>query len=135
MNEQYDYDRCNAHPMPSRASRPQHSDPAPAPGVPRPLCHQRTGPDMLCCYHGCSGQEPKDDRTFEGRKSLSRRSHTGSPTPFAVGASVLFLCICSLMIAPANATAAPTKPTFPRTALGGFVKDSALARILGETLF
>jgi hypothetical protein len=38
------------------------------------------------------------------------------------------------MIAAANATAAPTKPTFPRTALGGFVKDSALARILGETL-
>jgi hypothetical protein len=66
---------------------------------------------------------------------LSRRSHTGGPTPFAVGTSVLFLCISSLMIAAANGTAAPTKPTSARTALGGFVKDSALARVLGETLF
>jgi hypothetical protein len=39
------------------------------------------------------------------------------------------------MIAAADATAAPAKLTLPRTALGGFVKDSALARILGETLF
>jgi hypothetical protein len=64
---------------------------------------------------------------------LSRRSHTGDPTPFAFGASVLFLCICSLMIAAADATAAPAKSTL--TALGGFVKDRALARVLGETLF
>jgi hypothetical protein len=35
----------------------------------------------------------------------------------------------------AHATAAETKPSFPRTALGGFVKDRAMARILGETLF
>jgi hypothetical protein len=47
----------------------------------------------------------------------------------------LFLCISSLMIAAADATAAPAKPAFPQTALGGFVKDSALARVLGETLF
>jgi hypothetical protein len=66
---------------------------------------------------------------------LSQRSHTGGPTRFAVGASVLFLFICSLMIAADNVNAAPTKPTFPRTALGGFVKDRALARVLGETLF
>ena len=30
---------------------------------------------------------------------------------------------------------ASTKPTTQRTALGGFVKDRALARLLGETLF
>jgi hypothetical protein len=66
---------------------------------------------------------------------LSRRSHTGSPTPIAVGASVLFLCISGLMSAAAHATAAPTKPTFTPAALGGFVKDTALARVLGETLF
>jgi hypothetical protein len=66
---------------------------------------------------------------------LSRRSHTGGPTPFAVGASVLFLCIAGLTMSVANATAAPTKPTPPPTALGGFVKDRALAKVLGETLF
>jgi hypothetical protein len=66
---------------------------------------------------------------------LSRRSQTGYPTPFAFGACVLFLCIFSLMTTVANATAAPTKPTLPRSALGGFVKDSGLARVLGETLF
>jgi hypothetical protein len=66
---------------------------------------------------------------------LSQRAHTGAPTPFAVGACVSFLCICSLMIAGAEATAAPAKPTFAGAALGGFVKDRALARVLGETLF
>jgi hypothetical protein len=35
----------------------------------------------------------------------------------------------------AHATAAAARPAFPRTALGGFVKDRALARVLGETLF
>jgi hypothetical protein len=39
------------------------------------------------------------------------------------------------MTAAAHATAAPAKPTFPPAALGGFVKDTALARVLGETLF
>jgi hypothetical protein len=52
-----------------------------------------------------------------------------------LGASVLFLCICSLIAAAANATAASTKPTPAGTALGGFVKDRALARVLGEMLF
>jgi hypothetical protein len=47
----------------------------------------------------------------------------------------LLLCISSLMIAAVDATAAPAKPTYPHTALGGFVKDRALARVLGETLF
>jgi hypothetical protein len=45
----------------------------------------------------------------------------------------LFLCISSLMIAAAGATVAPAKST--SAALGGFVKDRALARVLGETLF
>jgi hypothetical protein len=58
----------------------------------------------------------------------------GGPTPFAVGASVLFLCISGLITATVP-TAAPAKPTFPPAALGGFVKDRALARLLGETLF
>jgi hypothetical protein len=35
----------------------------------------------------------------------------------------------------AHATAATARPAFPRAALGGFVKDRALARVLGETLF
>jgi hypothetical protein len=35
----------------------------------------------------------------------------------------------------AHATTAIAKPTFPRTALGGFIKDRALARVLGEMLF
>lgn len=66
---------------------------------------------------------------------MSQRSHTGGPTSFAVGACVLFLFTSSLVSTAANATAAPTKPTFAPTALGGFVKDRALARVLGETLF
>ena len=66
---------------------------------------------------------------------MSQRSHTGGPTRLTAGAAVLFLCISSLMIAAADATAAATKPAFPPTALGGFVKDRALARVLGETLF
>jgi hypothetical protein len=39
------------------------------------------------------------------------------------------------LIGAAKATAAPTKPALSRTALGGFVKDRALARVLGEMLF
>ena len=35
----------------------------------------------------------------------------------------------------AHATTAIAKPTFTRTALGGFIKDRALARVLGEMLF
>jgi hypothetical protein len=65
---------------------------------------------------------------------LFRRSHTGGPTPFAF-ACLLFLCISSLLIGAANATAVPPKPALSRTALGGFVKDRALARLLGEMLF
>jgi hypothetical protein len=35
----------------------------------------------------------------------------------------------------AHGTAPVGKPAIPRSALGGFVKDSAMARVLGETLF
>src|ERR1700738_2807177 len=81
-------------------------------------------------------QRPRTRRRphYQGRRSLPQRSHTGGPTPFVVCASVLFLCVSSL-VAAANATAAPIKPTYPGTTLGGFVKDRALARVLGETLF
>jgi hypothetical protein len=43
--------------------------------------------------------------------------------------------IFSAVPAVAYATAPVGKPTVSRTALGGFVKDSAMARVLGETLF
>jgi hypothetical protein len=66
---------------------------------------------------------------------LSRCSYTGGPALLALGASVLFLCISTLLTSVAHATAATARPAFPRTALGGFVKDRALARVLGETLF
>lgn len=66
---------------------------------------------------------------------MSRGSYTDAPTLSAFGASVLFLCISTLAASVAGATAAPTQPAFSRTALGGFVKDKALARVLGETLF
>jgi len=72
---------------------------------------------------------------LQGRRSLPRRSCSGGPPPLTFAASVLFLCISSLLIAAAHATAAPTKPALPHTALGGFVKDRALARVLGEMLF
>jgi hypothetical protein len=67
--------------------------------------------------------------------SLPRRPYTASPALLAVGASVAFVAIFAAISAPAHATAAVAKPAFPRTALGGFVKDAGMARILGETLF
>ena len=66
---------------------------------------------------------------------MSRCSYTGGPALLALGASVIFLCISTLVTSVAHATAAAARPAFPRTALGGFVKDRALARVLGETLF
>jgi hypothetical protein len=61
---------------------------------------------------------------------LFRRPSTGRATLLALGVSVgLQICF------PAQATA-NAKPTAQRAgALGGFVKDRALARLLGETLF
>jgi hypothetical protein len=62
---------------------------------------------------------------------LFRRPFRRSPTLLALGVSVA-LQICFPV---AHATA-NVKPTAQRTtALGGFVKDRALARVLGETLF
>jgi hypothetical protein len=67
---------------------------------------------------------------------LSRRSYRGAYTPLAFGISLVFLCLAGLLAAPAaNATAAVKSPGGRVSALGGFVKDKALARVLGETLF
>jgi hypothetical protein len=49
---------------------------------------------------------------------------------------LIFVVIASVTATPAaHATAPVIEPSMPRTALGGFVKDSAMARVLGETLF
>jgi hypothetical protein len=70
---------------------------------------------------------------MKGRTSLSRRSYPGAPTPFALGAAVIFFCItAATMTSVANATVARARPA---PALGGFVKDKVLASVLGETLF
>jgi len=61
---------------------------------------------------------------------LFRRPLRGTPALLALGVSVV-LQVC----APVAQATAITKPTIQRTALGGFVKDRALARLLGETLF
>jgi hypothetical protein len=65
---------------------------------------------------------------------LPRRAYTGSPTPWVVGASVLFLFMAATISSTASATGAQIKLR-ANTALGGFIKDQALARVLGETLF
>jgi hypothetical protein len=44
-------------------------------------------------------------------------------------------CFSAAIIPAAHATAPTTKLARPATALGGFVKDRAMARVLGETLF
>ncbi len=69
---------------------------------------------------------------------MSLRSHTSAPTLSASG--IFTVCLCLLAWIPcatvANATTPAQKtPSARTTALGGFVKDIALARILGETLF
>ena len=62
---------------------------------------------------------------------MSRRPFPGRPALFALGVSVaLQLCFTTVQATPA-AKLAPHRST----ALGGFVKDRALARVLGETLF
>jgi hypothetical protein len=65
---------------------------------------------------------------------LPRRLYTGGPTLLAVGASA-FLGIFASIGPLVHATASVGKSAHPRTALGGFVKDRAMARVLGETLF
>jgi hypothetical protein len=62
---------------------------------------------------------------------LFRRPFRRTPTLLAVGVSVALQMCFPVAHATAN-----VKPTAQRTtALGGFVKDRALARLLGETLF
>ncbi len=65
---------------------------------------------------------------------MSRR-HTGGPALFAIGASAVFLFAFTLVATVAHATTSAGKAALPRAALGGFIKDRALARVLGETLF
>ena len=66
---------------------------------------------------------------------MSRCSYTGGPARLALAAAVISLCISTLVTSPAHARAAGARPASARGALGGFVKDRALARVLGETLF
>jgi len=62
---------------------------------------------------------------------MRSQSFRGHPTLLAFGVSVV-LQVC---FATAGATTAPKLAPQRSTALGGFVKDRALARVLGETLF
>lgn len=64
---------------------------------------------------------------------MFQRSFAGSPVQLA-GALGLLL-IASSMATPLVRAKALAKPPFSRTALGGLVKDEALAKVLGETLF
>jgi hypothetical protein len=64
---------------------------------------------------------------------LFQRSFAGNPVQLA-GALALLLITSSMATALAHAKAL-AEPALPRTALGGFVKDEALAKVLGQTLF
>jgi hypothetical protein len=59
----------------------------------------------------------------------------GGPTLLAFGASIALLCISGMVMASAASSAPVSRKVSRETALGGFVKDTALARVLGETLF
>ena len=99
------------------------------------LCNQATGPPPTVAK---LPPAVKNQKTTAPRRgiSLPRRPYTGAPTPLAIGASVALCCIFVSIGPVAHATTAiANKPTFPRTALGGFIKDRALARVLGEMLF
>lgn len=61
---------------------------------------------------------------------MFRRSFAGSPAPTGVWVSVVLLLTFTLIPAHAGAP-----PRVARGSLDGFVKDPALARVLGETLF
>jgi hypothetical protein len=67
--------------------------------------------------------------------SLPRRPYTGGPTLMAIGTSVALLAFSASLSPRIHATNAVIKPALARTALGGFIKDASLARVLGETLF
>jgi hypothetical protein len=100
----------------------------------RLLCNQATGrATVLARLHPAV----KNQKMTAPRRgiSLPRRPYTGAPTLVAIGASVALFVIFASISPVVHATNAATKPAFPRTALGGFVKDASLARVLGETLF
>jgi hypothetical protein len=100
----------------------------------RLLCNQATGrATVLARLHAAV----KNQKMTAPRRgiSLPRRPYTGGPTLVAIGASVALFFVFASISPVVHATNAATKPTFPRTALGGFVKDASLARVLGETLF
>lgn len=65
---------------------------------------------------------------------MPRRAHAAGPTRFAVGACLLFLLFATMICSTVSATGAQMKLR-GSASLGGFVKDPALARVLGETLF
>lgn len=63
---------------------------------------------------------------------MSRRSHPGGATLFALRAAAIALFVAGLTLTSAvNATVLGR----PAAELGGFVKDKVLASVLGETLF
>ncbi|MBS0419047.1 MAG: hypothetical protein JSR66_15140 [Proteobacteria bacterium] len=62
---------------------------------------------------------------------MFRRPLPGRPALLALGVSIALQLCCPIVQATPSAKIAPHRST----ALGGFVKDRALARILGETLF
>jgi hypothetical protein len=65
---------------------------------------------------------------------LFQRSLAGSPACPAALLAIILIFAGGLLTGVANAKTS-AKPPYPRTALGGFVKDTALAKVLGETLF
>jgi hypothetical protein len=72
-----------------------------------------------------------------GENSLSQRSLVSCPAHWAGQFALLLIVFCLLTEMAHAKTAVKTsvKTPGPRTAMGGFVKDRALARVLGETLF
>ncbi len=63
---------------------------------------------------------------------MFRASLTGRPGSFGVPVRLVLLW-CAFLTPVVAKT--PSQATPPHSALGGFVKDAALARVLGETLF
>ena len=57
-------------------------------GSSRPVMSSGGRPACPCCYYGCSGQEPKDDRTFRGEdpcldaRTRAVRRHSRSVPPY-----------------------------------------------------
>jgi hypothetical protein len=97
---------------------------------------QRLRGSALLLAFRTAAKNQKTTAILQGRTFLSRRSQTSAPT--LSGTSIVCLYLLGLIpcAGVANATAHARKtPSARTTALGGFVKDIALARVLGETLF